>query len=183
MWRLRPTSVGGSRGVTGGRSTDYFGEKQHFLCFNRLVEFGELGIDLPPLPYDLHPKAGQRKFPAAKHAEEKGEMEEEEEENVVDKQSHPVQIQPFGSYKKEIEAVVIEAEQEKINDGAVGALAGPPVFRRPQMDSNIYHYNTNYNLVKFDKIFILFHLIFTDLSISETAPVRKSSGKFLSSCL
>merc|ERR1712048_755704 len=107
---------------------------------HRLVEFGELGIDLPP-------KAGQRKFPAAKHAEEKGEMEEEEEENVVDKQSHPVQIQPFGSYKKEIEAVVIEAEQEKINDGAVGALAGPPVFRRPQMDSNIYHYNTNYNLI------------------------------------
>merc|ERR1711913_14763 len=114
---------------------------------HRLVEFGELGIDLPPLPYNLHPKAGQRKFPAAKHAEEKGEMEEEEEENVVDKQSHPVQIQPFGSYKKEIEAVVIEAEQGKINGEAVGALAGPPVFRRPQMDSNIYHYNTNYNLI------------------------------------
>ena len=36
-----------------------------------MVEFGDLGIDLPPLPYDLHPKAGQRKFPAAKEDEEK----------------------------------------------------------------------------------------------------------------
>ena len=129
---------------------------QHFLLFNRLVEFGDLGIELPPLPYDLHPKAGQRKFPAAKDDdEEEEEIEEEEEENVVDNQSHPVQIQPFGSYKKEIEAVVIEAEQGASDNGAVGALAGPPIFRKPQIDSNIYNYNTNYNLVKFDRIFIL----------------------------
>ena len=93
-------------------------------------------------------------------------MEEEEEENVVDNQSHPVQIQPFGSYKKEIEAVVIEAEQGASENGAVGALAGPPIFRKPQIDSNIYNYNTNYNWVRFDRIFIfnidklifLFHL-------------------------
>merc|ERR1712242_371392 len=107
---------------------------------HRLVEFGDLGIDLPPLPYDLHPKAGQRKFPAAK------EEEEEEEENVVDTQSHPVQIQPFGTYNKEIEAVVIEAEPEQSDRVAVGALAGPPLPRRSEIDTNSYHYNTNYNL-------------------------------------
>merc|ERR1712037_67065 len=112
---------------------------------HRLVEFGDLGIDLPPLPYDLHPKAGQRKFPAKKEKEDE-EKEKEEEENVVDIQSHPVQIQPFGSYKKEIDAVVIEAELGQIESGgAVGALAGPPTFRRSQMDRNIYNYNTNYN--------------------------------------
>merc|ERR1712048_1467438 len=109
---------------------------------HRLVEFGDLGIELPPLPYDLHPKAGQRKFPAAKDDDEE-EMAEEEEENVVDIQSHPVQIQPFGSYKADIEAVVIEAEQGKSDAGAVGALAGPPLFRRPQLDRNIFNYNTN----------------------------------------
>ena len=78
---------------------------------------------------------------------------------------------------------MIEAEPEQSDRLAVGALAGPPLPRRSEIDTNIYHYNTNYNLVKFDKIFILFHLIFTELSISETAPVRKSSGEFLSSCL
>jgi len=120
---------------------------------HRLVEFGDLGIDLPPLPYDLHPKAGQRKFPAAKEKEEEEEeeeKEEEEEENVVDNQSHPVQIQPFGSYNKEIEAVVIEAEAGHGDSGAVGAvgaLAGPPIFRQAQSDSSIYNYNTNYNWI------------------------------------
>ena len=128
-----------------------------------MVEFGDLGIDLPPLPYDLHPKAGQRKFPAAKEEEE-----EEEEENVVDIQSHPVQIQPFGSYKKEIDAVVIEAEQGQLDGGAVGALAGPPTFRRSEMDGNIYHYNTNYNLVQSQS-----HTIFSlniDMFVSSNCP-------------
>ena len=91
----------------------------------------------------------QRKFPAAKKEEE-----DEEEENVVgvDTQSHPVQIQPFGTYNKEIEAVVIEAEPEQSDRVAVGALAGPPLPRLSEIDTNIYHYNTNYNLVKFDRI-------------------------------
>merc|ERR1712241_854949 len=108
---------------------------------HRLVEFGDLGIDLPPLPYDLHPKAGQRKFPAAKE-----EDEEEEKENVVDIQSHPVQIQPYGTYMKEIEAVVIEAEPGYSDGGAVGALAGPRIFRQSQIDGNIYNNYNNYNL-------------------------------------
>ena len=128
---------------TGGEDTGW-STSQHF---DRLVEFGDLGIDLPPLPYDLHPKAGQRKFPAAKK-----EGEDEEEENVVDTQSHPAQIQPFGTYNKEIEAVVIEAEPEQSDRLAVGALAGPPLPRQSEIDTNIYHYNTNYNLVKFDRI-------------------------------
>ena len=136
-----------NRGATGGSSI-HFGVNI-LKYFIRLVEFGELGIDLPPLPYDLHPKAGQRKFPAAK------EKEEEEEENVVDIQSHPVQIQPFGSYKQEIEAVVIEAEPGKSDSEAVGALAGPLSFRGAQIDTNIYNYNTNYNWVRFDRIFIV----------------------------
>ena len=87
--------------------------------------------------------------------EEEEKEKEEEEENVVDIKSHPVQIQPFGSYKKEIDAVVIEAEQGRLDGGAVGALAGLPTFRRSEMDGNIYHYNTNYNLVQSHTIFSL----------------------------
>ena len=56
-----------------------------------------------------------------------------------------IQIQPFGTYNKEIEAVVIEAEPEQSDRVAVGALAGPPLPRRSEIDTNIYHYNTNYN--------------------------------------
>ena len=119
---------------------------------HRLVEFGDLGIDLPPLPYDLHPKAGQRKFPAVKEEDEEKEKEKEEE-NVVATQSHPVQIQPYGIYKKEIEAVVIEAEPGDSDGAAVGALAGPPVFRQAQIDRNIYNNYNNYNTVKFYTIF------------------------------
>ena len=40
-----------------------------FPAHFRYTDFSELGIELPQLPYNLHPQAGQRKFP--KHSEEK----------------------------------------------------------------------------------------------------------------
>ena len=112
---------------------------------HRLVEFGDLGIDLPPLPYDLHPKAGQRKFPAV--------VDEDEvsvEADVVLAESHPVEIQPFGTYKEDVEAIVIEASKTGLgrnnqdDEVAVGALAGAP--RQYEAAPKIVNHNTNNHL-------------------------------------
>ena len=117
---------------------------------DRLVEFGDLGIDLPPLPYNLHPKAGQRKFPAVTEEDEER-TENSLESVVVSAKSHPVEVQPFGSYKEDVEAVVIEASETKLGrDGeddevAVGALAGPP--RQYVAGPRIVNYNTNNHLL------------------------------------
>jgi len=65
------------KGVFGHRSPSgklvtqtYLSDDQGF----RLAPLTELGVELPPLPYYLQPKAGQRKFPK--------ETDEEEKENV-----------------------------------------------------------------------------------------------------
>merc|ERR1712241_435075 len=123
---------------------------------HRLVEFGELGIDLPPLPYNLHPKAGQRKFPVANEEDEQTE-ENSIEGNVVNAKSHPVHINPFGIYKEEVKAVVIEAADTNLgqyqlgdyDNSAVGALAGPPALGGYHAGGgpNIVNYNTNNHLL------------------------------------
>ena len=80
---------------------------------SRYADFSELGIELPQLPYNLHPVAGQRKFP--KQQEEEGEVEEVEAGEAVatSVRQHPVQLHPFGRVNEDINAVVIEAALEE----------------------------------------------------------------------
>ena len=128
---------------------------------SRYADFSELGIELPQLPYNLHPVAGQRKFPKQQQQED---MEEEEmeagEAAATSAQQHPVQLHPFGRVDEDINAVVLEAAREEeqrvvlergqaeypdysdvvivgeedrdsSNTEAVGALAGPPARAQP----------------------------------------------------
>ena len=126
---------------------------------SRYADFSELGIELPQLPYNLHPVAGQRKFPKQEVME--GEMEAGEAAATSARQ-HPVQLHPFGRVDEDINAVVLEAAQEgerrvvlergqaepaeypdysdvvivgedrdSTNTEAVGALAGPPPRAQP----------------------------------------------------
>ena len=104
----------------------------------RYTDFSELGIKLPQLPYDLHPVAGQRKFPKD-HDVEKEEDDDYDEINEpsVTLKQHPVQLYPFGRLVPEIKAVVIEPSVRtqssnfrlggdyRTESQAVGALAGP----------------------------------------------------------
>ena len=102
----------------------------------RYTDFSELGIKLPQLPYDLHPVAGQRKFPKDVEKEEDDYYDEVNEPSVTLKQ-HPVQLHPFGRLVPEIKAVVIEPSVRtqssnfrlggdyRTESQAVGALAGP----------------------------------------------------------
>ena len=80
---------------------------------SRYADFSELGIELPQLPYNLHPVAGQRKFPKQQQEED---MEEEEmeagEAAATSARQHPVQLHPFGRVDEDINAVVLEAAQE-----------------------------------------------------------------------
>ena len=116
----------------------------------RLASLSEMGVELPPLPYNLHPKAGQRKFPKEDTLEEKAEtLKDEEEEPISNTYKHPVQINPFGRLDHGSEAIVIEPavkhlgrfikqeedDEEDYNDivivgedydEAIGALAGRP---------------------------------------------------------
>merc|ERR1712013_344372 len=116
----------------------------------RLASLSEMGVELPPLPYNLHPKAGQRKFPKEDTSEIKAEtLKEEEEEPISNTYKHPVQINPFGRFDHGSEAIVIEPavkhlgrfikqeedDEEDYNDivivgedygEAIGALAGRP---------------------------------------------------------
>merc|ERR1711970_1035735 len=115
----------------------------------RLASLSEMGVELPPLPYNLHPKAGQRKFPKEDTLEEKEETLKEKEEPTSTTYKHPVQINPFGRFDHGSEAIVIEPavknlgrfikqeedDEEDYNDivivgedydEAIGALAGRP---------------------------------------------------------
>jgi len=116
----------------------------------RLASLSELGVELPPLPYNLHPKAGQRKFPKEEVPEEDVEpasSRQEDEGPMLINYQHPVQIHPFGRFDIGAEAVVIEPAVEGLGrfidqnddedyndivlvgedyDGAIGALAGRP---------------------------------------------------------
>jgi hypothetical protein len=115
----------------------------------RLASLSEMGVELPPLPYNLHPKGGQRKFPKEENREEPNLKQRKEEPTSLTYQ-HPVQIHPFGRFDHNSEAIVIEPaekglgrfiEQEEEDeeadyndivivgedyDGAIGALAGRP---------------------------------------------------------
>ena len=127
---------------------------------SRYADFSELGIELPQLPYNLHPVAGQRKFP--KQQKQQQEMEAGEAAATSARQ-HPVQLHPFGRVNEDINAVVIEAaleeerlvvldrgqaepaeypdysdvvivgeeDRDSLNTEAVGALAGPPARAQP----------------------------------------------------
>ena len=104
----------------------------------RYTDFSELGIQLPQLPFDLHPVAGQRKFPKDHDVdEEENEHNEEVKETPVTLGRQSVQLHPFGRLIPEIDAVVIEPsvrdQSDKFRFGensfnrrpqAVGALAG-----------------------------------------------------------
>ena len=128
---------------------------------SRYADFSELGIELPQLPYNLHPVAGQRKFPKQQQ-EEESEMEAGEAAATSARQ-HPVQLHPFGRVDEDINAVVLEAalegerrvvlergqaepaeypdysdvvivgeeDRDSTNTEAVGALAGPPARAQP----------------------------------------------------
>lgn len=157
------------------------------------MEFGDLGIDLPPLPYNLHPKAGQRKFPAVSE-EDEDRTENSSEAVVVSAKSHPVEVQPFGSYKEDVEAIVIEASETKLgrydedDEVAVGALAGPP--RQYGGGGRIVNYNTNnhllYNpLVRLDPIskellytagIFVINMIYRSINILDWSNTRTSSS-------
>ena len=80
---------------------------------SRYADFSELGIELPQLPYNLHPVAGQRKFPK----QQQEDMEEEEmeagEAAATSARQHPVQLYPFGRVDEDINAVVLEAALEE----------------------------------------------------------------------
>merc|ERR1712013_495721 len=90
----------------------------------RLASLSEMGVELPPLPYNLHPKAGQRKFPKEDTSEIKAEtLKDEEEEPIPNTYKHPVQINPFGRFDHGSEAIVIVGEDY---GEAIGALAGRP---------------------------------------------------------
>jgi len=124
----------------------------------RLASLSELGLKLPPLPYNLHPKAGQRKFPKEDELPETKEVAnpgQKEQELEAFEYQHPVQIHPFGRLDHHSKAVVIEPavqglgrfieqddslEDEDYNDivivgedydGAIGALAGRPAASHP----------------------------------------------------
>ena len=85
---------------------------------SRYADFSELGIELPQLPYNLHPVAGQRKFPKQQQQED---MEEEEmeagEAAATSARQHPVQLHPFGRVDEDINAVVLEAALEEERRG------------------------------------------------------------------
>ena len=93
---------------------------------SRYADFSELGIELPQLPYNLHPVAGQRKFP--KQQQQEGEEEEEEmeagEAAATSARQHPVQLHPFGRVDEDINAVVLEAALEEERLGGAGARPG-----------------------------------------------------------
>ena len=119
---------------------------------SRYADFSELGIELPQLPYNLHPVAGQRKFPKQQEDMEGEEMEAGEAAATSARQ-HPVQLHPFGRVDEDINAVVLEAalegerrvvlpdysdvvivgeeDRDSTNTEAVGALAGPPARAQP----------------------------------------------------
>ena len=78
---------------------------------SRYADFSELGIELPQLPYNLHPVAGQRKFPKQQEDMEGEEMEAGEAAATSARQ-HPVQLHPFGRVDEDINAVVLEAARE-----------------------------------------------------------------------
>jgi len=120
----------------------------------RLASLSEMGVELPALPYNLHPKAGQRKFPKQEtlvETLEPASSRQEIKEPTPITYQHPVQINPFGRLDHGLAAVVIEPAVkglgrfikqendntkedysdvvivgEDYNDGAVGALAGQP---------------------------------------------------------
>jgi len=133
--------AGGMKGIYGW--TDEAGNlvTKTFLSDEngfRYTDFSELGIKLPQLPYDLHPVAGQRKFPKDHDVEkeEDDDYDDVDEPSVTLKQ-HPVQLHPFGRLVPEIKAIVIEpsvrTQSSNFRFGgdyltepqAVGALAGP----------------------------------------------------------
>merc|ERR1712106_753884 len=120
----------------------------------RLASLSEMGVELPALPYNLHPKAGQRKFPKQEtlvETLEPASSRQEIKEPTPITYQHPVQINPFGRLDHGLAAVVIDPAVkglgrfikqendntkedysdvvivgEDYNDGAVGALAGQP---------------------------------------------------------
>ena len=132
----------------------------------RYADFSDLGIELPQLPYNLHPVAGQRKFPKPVV-----EIEKDVAKSPVKSKVHPVQLYPFGRIHEDINAVVIEPAEPLPSQGrfidrsdnsgeytdysdivlidsnsdasdydgevAVGALAGPPAQSHP-VDSAQY---------------------------------------------
>jgi len=130
---------GGMKGVYGW--TDEAGNlvTKTFLSDEkgfRYTDFSELGIKLPQLPFDLHPVAGQRKFPKDQNDDEEEDDDFEVKEPSVRLNQEPVQLHPFGRLIPEIEAVVIEPSVREHSGGnfklgknfnrpqAVGALAG-----------------------------------------------------------
>merc|ERR1712066_1119717 len=72
----------------------------------RLASLSEMGVELPPLPYNLHPKAGQRKFP------KEANLKQRKEEPTSRTYQHPVQIHPFGRFDHNSEAIVIEPAEK-----------------------------------------------------------------------
>jgi len=129
------------KGVFGHRSPSgklvtqtYLSDDQGF----RLAPLTELGVELPPLPYYLQPKAGQRKFPK--------ETDEDEKENVKvkERRDENVQADSWGGLKlassyingrldDAADAVVLEPLDSEYEEAAVvgdgrpfGALAQRP---------------------------------------------------------
>merc|ERR1712106_1116250 len=77
----------------------------------RLASLSEMGVELPALPYNLHPKAGQRKFPKQEtlvETLEPASSRQEIKEPTPITYQHPVQINPFGRLDHGLAAVVIE---------------------------------------------------------------------------
>jgi len=131
----------------------------------RLASLSEMGVELPALPYNLHPKAGQRKFPKQEtlvETLEPASSRQEIKEPTPITYQHPVQINPFGRLDHGLAAVVIEPAVkglgrfikqendntkedysdvvivgEDYNDGAVGALAGQPASH--PVDTETHH--------------------------------------------
>ena len=100
--------VYGYKGPNGKIITKtYLSDSQSY----RLASLSELGVELPPLPYNLHPKAGQQKFPKEENQEKDKEPihSKQEEENLMKSNyQHPVQIHPFGRLDDGKDAIVID---------------------------------------------------------------------------
>ena len=67
----------------------------------RLAYLSEMGVALPPLPYNLHQKAHQKQFPkedTLEEALEPASSRQNEEEPLLINYQHQVPINPFGSH-------------------------------------------------------------------------------------
>merc|ERR1712037_968683 len=127
------------KGVFGHRSPSgklvtqtYLSDEQGF----RLAPLTELGVELPPLPYYLQPKAGQRKFPKETAEEKREKVKERRDENLPDSGWGGLKLVSSyinGRLDEAADAVVLEPLDVNPEDAAVvgderpfGALAGLP---------------------------------------------------------